>query len=61
MLRSTVHASCSAMPGLVLPAGMTSDALPVGLEFDMLPDQDRELLSLGLPWNGLLVRSTSPQ
>lgn len=49
MLRSTVHASCSAMPGLVLPAGMTSDALPVGLEFDMLPDQDRELLSLGLP------------
>jgi mandelamide amidase len=36
------------MPGLVLPAGMTSDGLPVGLEFDMLPGQDRELLSLGL-------------
>jgi Asp-tRNA(Asn)/Glu-tRNA(Gln) amidotransferase A subunit family amidase len=27
---------------------MTSDGLPVGLEFDMLPGQDRELLSLGL-------------
>jgi mandelamide amidase len=36
------------MPGLVLPAGVTSDRLPVGLAFDMLPGQDRELLSLGL-------------
>ena len=48
MLRNTVHASCAAMPGLVLPAGMTSNGLPVGLEFDMLPGQDRDLLSLGL-------------
>ena len=48
MLRNTVHASCVGMPGLVLPAGLTADGLPVGLEFDMLPGQDRELLSLGL-------------
>ena len=48
MLRNTVHASCVGMPGLVLPVGLTDSGLPVGLEFDMLPGDDRALLSLGL-------------
>jgi mandelamide amidase len=33
---------------LILPAGMTSHGLPVGMEFDALPGRDRELLALGL-------------
>ncbi len=48
MLRNTVHASCGGMPGLVLPAGLTAAGLPVALEFDMLPGDDRKLLALGL-------------
>ena len=48
MLRNTVHASCVGMPGLVLPAGLTRGGLPVGIEFDMLPGDDRALLSMGL-------------
>ena len=61
MLRNTVHASCCAMPGLVLPAGMTSDGLPVGLEFDMLPGQDRELLSLGVSVEQVLGPIEAPK
>jgi mandelamide amidase len=48
MLRNTVHASCGGAPGLVLPAGLTAAGLPVALEFDMLPGDDLNLLSLGL-------------
>ena len=40
--------SCASMACLVLPAGMTSTGLPVGIEFDALMGKDRELLSLGL-------------
>lgn len=47
MLRNTVHTCCIGMPGLVLPAGLTSSGLPVGLEFDMLPGDDLSLLSAG--------------
>jgi Asp-tRNA(Asn)/Glu-tRNA(Gln) amidotransferase A subunit family amidase len=39
---------CAGMPGLVLPAGMTTDGLPVGIEREALPGRDRALLSLGL-------------
>ena len=40
--------SCACLAGLVLPAGMTTNGLPVGLEFDALPGNDRQLLSLGV-------------
>jgi indoleacetamide hydrolase len=60
MLRNTVHASCVGMPGLVVPAGMTMDGLPVGLEFDMLPGDDRALLSLGLSLERALVSVAAP-
>ena len=36
------------MASLVLPAGITSDGLPVGMEFDSLMGNDRELLSFGV-------------
>jgi mandelamide amidase len=60
MLRNTVHASCVGMPGLVLPAGMTSDGLPVGLEVDMLAGEDRELLSLGISVENVLGPIEAP-
>lgn len=48
MGRNLGQGSCAGMPCLVLPAGMTSNGLPIGFEFDALPGQDRELLALGL-------------
>lgn len=46
--RNTALASCASMASLVLPAGLTSQGLPVGLEFDVLTGGDRQLLALGL-------------
>jgi indoleacetamide hydrolase len=46
--RGTSPGSCASLASLVLPAGMTSGGLPVGLEFDALPGADRKLLALGL-------------
>jgi len=48
MGRNTALGSCAGMASLVLPAGMTSNGLPVGLEFDTLTGNDRVLLALGL-------------
>jgi Asp-tRNA(Asn)/Glu-tRNA(Gln) amidotransferase A subunit family amidase len=48
--------SCASMASLVLPAGLTSDGLPVGLEFDALMGNDRQLLSLGV----LLEKALGP-
>jgi len=48
MARNTSLATCASMASLVLPAGMTSNGLPVGLEFDALMGNDRALLALGL-------------
>jgi indoleacetamide hydrolase len=48
MGRNGALASCTGLPALVLPAGVTNDGLPVGLEIDMLRDEDRQLLALGL-------------
>jgi mandelamide amidase len=48
MARNTALGSCASMASLILPAGMTSSGLPIGLEFDALTGNDRKLLSLGL-------------
>lgn len=48
MSRNVVTGSCASMASLVLPAGLTTDGLPIGIEFDALTGKDRELLSLGL-------------
>ena len=39
--------SVASLCSLVLPAGLTSAGLPVGIEFAALPGADRALLSLG--------------
>ena len=46
--RNTALAPATSCPGLVVPAGVDRDGLPVGLELDSLPGTDRDLLSLGI-------------
>jgi len=58
--RSLGQGSCAGLPCLVLPAGMTSTGLPIGLEFDALPGQDRELLALGLSFEETLGQIPPP-
>jgi indoleacetamide hydrolase len=48
MYRNTALGSCASLASLVVPAGITSNGLPVGLEFDALNGNDRALLALGL-------------
>jgi len=56
MARNLALGSCAGMPGLVLPAGLTADGLPVGIEFDVRRGGDGELLALGR----LLERALGP-
>jgi mandelamide amidase len=46
--RNIAPGSTAGLPGLVLPAGLTSDGLPVGIEFDARAGSDRGLLALGV-------------
>jgi mandelamide amidase len=45
--RNVDPGSTAGLPGLVLPAGLTSAGLPVAMEFDAPARADRALLSLG--------------
>jgi mandelamide amidase len=47
MSRNIALGSCASMASLILPAGLTFNRLPVGMEFAALNGRDRELLSLG--------------
>ncbi len=46
--RNIAPGSTAGIPGLVLPAGLTSAGLPVGMEFDAPAAADRALLALGI-------------
>jgi Asp-tRNA(Asn)/Glu-tRNA(Gln) amidotransferase A subunit family amidase len=48
LVRNIAVGTCASMASLVLPAGVTPDGLPIGIEFDALPGGDRDLLSLGV-------------
>jgi mandelamide amidase len=61
MARNTALGSCASMASLVLPAGMTSNGLPVGLEFDALMGNDRTLLALGLSLEKVLGPIPAPK
>ncbi len=47
MARNISLGSVASLASLVLPAGLTKDGLPVGIEFDALNGDDRKLLALG--------------
>jgi Asp-tRNA(Asn)/Glu-tRNA(Gln) amidotransferase A subunit family amidase len=61
IFRNISLGSCASMASLVLPAGTTSRGLPVGLEFDALTGNDRQLLSLGLSLEKVLGPMPSPR
>jgi mandelamide amidase len=46
--RNIAPGSTVGVPGLVLPAGLTTAGLPVGIEFDGPAGSDRALLAIGL-------------
>ena len=48
LARNICPGSTAGLPGLVLPAGIAPDGLPVALEFDAPAGDDRALLALGL-------------
>ena len=45
--RNIAPGSTAGVPGLILPAGLTTGGLPVALEFDGPAGADRALLALG--------------
>ena len=61
MSRNTSPGSVASLCSLVLPAGLTADGLPVGLEFAAPPGQDRDLLALGLRLERALGPTPPPQ
>ena len=42
----TIHQSAAGVPSLTLPAGLTSDGLPVGISFDGPLGSDRTLMAI---------------
>ena len=51
--RNISPGSTAGLPGLVLPAGLATNGLPVALEFDAPPGSDRALLALGVALEGV--------
>jgi mandelamide amidase len=52
--------SVGGLPSLVLPAGITTDGLPVGVEFAGVRGSDRRLLSMGLCLESILGSIAAP-
>ena len=59
--RNIAPGSTAGLPGLVLPAGLTPNGLPVSLEFDGPSGTDRALLALGLSLESVLGRLPPPK
>jgi len=60
-IRNTDPGSITGIPGLTLPAGLTSNRLPVGLAIDGPIGSDRKLLGLGLAIESLLGVLPAPR
>ena len=59
--RNISPGSTAALPGLVLPAGLTKTGLPVALEFDAPAGANRALLALGLSLESALGPIPAPK
>ncbi|MBV8342841.1 MAG: hypothetical protein JO173_10730 [Gammaproteobacteria bacterium] len=60
MSHNIAPGSTAGLPGLVLPAGLTTQGLPVALEFDGPAGADRSVLALGLAVEGVLGKLPPP-
>lgn len=61
MSRNIAPGSSAGIPGLVLPAGLTRDGLPVAIELDAPEGTDRDLLALGLAVENVLGHLPAPR
>lgn len=59
-IRNADPSSNAGIPGLSIPAGMTANGLPVGIEIDGPLGSDRRLLALGLAMEKVLGRLPDP-
>ena len=59
--RNIAPGSTAGLPGLVLPAGLTSDGLPVAIELDGPAGSDRALLALGQSVSEVLGTIPAPR
>jgi mandelamide amidase len=60
LIRNTHVTGALGVPGISLPAGLTRQGLPVGLELDSTSNRDAELLALGIAVENLLGRLPPP-
>lgn len=61
IFRNTVPSVVLGAPALSLPAGLTSNGLPVGVELDGLPGNDSDLLALGQTVEAAIGRLPAPR
>jgi len=61
MARNTALGSAASLASLILPAGMTTSGLPVGLEFAAPSGNDRAVLALGLSLEKALGAIPAPR
>jgi mandelamide amidase len=59
--RNIAPGSRAGLPGLVIPAGLAADGLPVALEFDGPAGTDRALLALGVAIEPVLGHVPPPR
>lgn len=60
-IRNTDPGSNAGIPGISLPAGLTRDGLPVGLELDGPAFSDRHLLAIALAVEAMLPATPAPR
>jgi mandelamide amidase len=61
MSRNIAPGSTAGIPGLVLPAGLTREGLPVAIELDAPEGADRDLLALGASMEKVLGHPPPPR
>jgi mandelamide amidase len=59
-IRNTDPGSIAALPGISLPAGLTADRLPVGIEIDGPENSDRQLLAIASVLEQVFAFSARP-
>jgi mandelamide amidase len=59
-IRNTDPGSNAGIPGLTVPAGLSKDGMPVGLEIDGPAWTDRRLLAIGLTMESVFGRLPPP-